>query len=342
MNDRDTVLWPYSRRAAVLAVPLILFLLLVAVELMRASMGWPRAENERLVFIGIFFFSVLPLFLILVEILVQHGAVLEFKGLKVNLAQIPPAAPTIEFVATNIGVRTGAVNDSSSAQILDTLRDAMNREVVILDLEDGHAWWETRLLVLMAGAIRLGRPKAVVFLGTIGERQKQFFGWAYSEMIFRCLLRSDERFQRIYFRSQAAARQWRLIEPFPDGQMNPGPPAAIAGPVSLAQNRFFMAFSSGLPNEYAAEQLLASELGEKIENQGPPHSINLNRLQELFLPVLHSQSIDQDASKQDQLRQLTADDSEYIAVTSGRHYVQLVRRLSVLTVLVTNSVSSKA
>jgi hypothetical protein len=96
--------------------------------------------------------------LALIDNLSQRGAVIEFKGLKLNLAQIPSATPSVSLVATNIGVRSTPVNDSSSSQILASLGDAMNNEVIVFDLEDGQAWWETRLLVMLAGAARLGRP----------------------------------------------------------------------------------------------------------------------------------------------------------------------------------------
>ena len=59
-------------------------------------------------------------------------------------------------------------------QILDALREATACEVVIIDLEDGQAWWETRLLVLLAGAVRLKRPERVVFVGKDGGVDRSF------------------------------------------------------------------------------------------------------------------------------------------------------------------------
>jgi hypothetical protein len=56
------------------------------------------------------------------------------------------------------------VTDSATTQILDTLRQATGDYVVVVDLEDGKAWWETRLLVLLAGAVRLGKPDKIVFV----------------------------------------------------------------------------------------------------------------------------------------------------------------------------------
>jgi hypothetical protein len=56
------------------------------------------------------------------------------------------------------------LDDSGTVQILETLRAAVRHQVAVVDLDDGTAWWETRLLVLCAGAARQGRPNAIVFL----------------------------------------------------------------------------------------------------------------------------------------------------------------------------------
>jgi hypothetical protein len=66
-------------------------------------------------------------------------------------------------VPSNIGVPGQAVQDSLTTNILDALKQATDCEVVIIDLEDGRAWWETRLLVLLAGAVKLEGPNDSCF-----------------------------------------------------------------------------------------------------------------------------------------------------------------------------------
>ena len=213
MRDRANNLWPFTARAAILAVPFILLASFVSLTLLRGTLGWPSPANERVALIGILVLSLLPLLLTFVDALFQRGAVIEFKGLKLNLAQVAPATPSVAPVPANIGVRAGSVNDSSSSQILASLEGAANNEVVTVDLEDGQAWWETRLLVLLAGAVRLGRPRAVVFLGTLAGRNQQFLGWAYSRDLFHRLLHSDQRYLEIYYTAKSAANQWALVTP---------------------------------------------------------------------------------------------------------------------------------
>jgi hypothetical protein len=108
MRDRVNNLWPFTARAATLAVPFILLVSFVSFTLARNFLGWPNPSNERVVLIGIFALSLLPLLLTLVDALFQRGAVIEFKGLKLNLAQVATATPSVALVPTNIGVRAGA------------------------------------------------------------------------------------------------------------------------------------------------------------------------------------------------------------------------------------------
>ena len=77
-------------------------------------------------------------------------------------------------IASNIGVPGQPVTDSDTQQILDTLKQATASNVVVVDLEGGKAWWETRLLVLLAGAVRLGKPDKIVFLGKHANFDRQF------------------------------------------------------------------------------------------------------------------------------------------------------------------------
>ncbi|KJS51301.1 hypothetical protein VM98_37925 [Streptomyces rubellomurinus subsp. indigoferus] len=70
--------------------------------------------------------------------------------------------------------------DSGGSHILSTLRRSAGTDVVIVDLEDGHAWWETRLLVLCAGAERLGRPPVIVCTAVQGSQTGRYIGWGRS------------------------------------------------------------------------------------------------------------------------------------------------------------------
>jgi hypothetical protein len=90
-----------------------------------------------------------------------------------------------------------------------------------------------------------------------------------------------------------------------------------------------MAFDpmTGLPNRLFAEQVLQSDLGEKLEGRPPgPLSISLVRLDELFGPVLHRDSIDLSWPPQRQLDAFLNSQAAFLAATEQGTYAALVSR----------------
>lgn len=110
-------------------------------------------------------------------------------------------------MSVTIGVPGRAISDSDTAQILHALHEAANTDMVVIDLEDGEAWWETRLLVLLAGAVRLGRPVAVVFVATDRGCPRRFQGWGEPAKLLRRILRVDPQYEQSYWAALTAARQ---------------------------------------------------------------------------------------------------------------------------------------
>jgi hypothetical protein len=117
-------------------------------------------------------------------------------------------------------------------------------------------------------------------------------------------------------------------------------PGHLAG---LATRHSWMAFdvSTGLPNKFYAEQLLASELGEKIEQIEPPRTISIVRLEELFRPVLHKEAIDESWPSERQLNEFFTNDLPHVAITNNGQFKSLISRTSVLNKMVGTLVQSK-
>jgi hypothetical protein len=130
-------------------------------------MAW--AGSDALLLTGVLVLSLLPLGLSLLDVLASRGGSLEYAGLKIDFAAVIKSAPSVTL-APNIGVPGVPVPDSASASILDTLRTAVANDIVVVDLGDGRAWWETRLLVLSSGGARLGRPHPLSRVSCTGLR----------------------------------------------------------------------------------------------------------------------------------------------------------------------------
>jgi hypothetical protein len=199
----------------------------------------------------------------------------------------------------------------------------VDKDVAIIDLEQGSAWWETRLLALVAGATRLGRPGVIVFVATDGGVAQRFRGWAKADAILPLLLHSDRRYPVSYARARAAANQWSLVEPTFPGP--PPPPFWVSG---LAQQHGWMAYDSrtGLPNELAFEQFLAADLGASIEIPEGGKRITMVRLDELFEPVLQRTAIEESWSDEKKVEMLIQAPASYVAVTQNGSFVRLVSK----------------
>ena len=72
----------------------------------------------------------------------------------------------------------GGVAKTTTVQSLGVALAQQGRRVLVVDLEEGAAWWETRLLTLCVGAHRRGQVRAVVFIATDRTVARTFQGWA--------------------------------------------------------------------------------------------------------------------------------------------------------------------
>lgn len=330
MGAEKTRLWPFKRRTSVAMAPFILVGLLALVGALREFVGWPSHAAESLVLIGILVFTLLPIALVLIDTMIERGAVLEYAGVKVDFSRVAAAGARGVSVPANIGVRGRPVYDSGTVEILDTLAQAMLGEVVAIDLEDGHAWWETRLLVLLAGAVRLGRPAIVVFTATDRGVAGVYQGWASPHSLLQALLDADPAYRECYEIAAAAARQSAPEDPL---QGLPVPRLPWLDSVALSHG-FISSFDPSA-NPLAPEQLLQGLLGERIEQlAGPPRAISIVRLEELFRPFLCTDAIDQSWPPARQVEAFLDSGATWIGVTQSGQYQHLLARLVGLNGLV--------
>lgn len=339
-NAADRRFWPFRPRTSIAFTILILVCLLIIFVVLRATIDWPGEKSEPTVLIGILLISLLPVLLALLDAIIERGGVIKAGGVEIDFSQVPQMGVSGFTVPINIGISGQPISDSSTTEILDALKQATACDVVIIDLEDGQAWWETRLLVLLAGAVRLKKPQKVVFVGMDSGKDRAFQGWSHPNELLPYLLQAHPLYSLSHQKAVAASRQWEIVEPSGAGIVPPQPPWMLPG---LATQHPWMAFdnTTGLTNELLAEQLLASDLGATVENQEQPKRINLVRLEELFRPVLHKESIDEGWPNERQISEFFNSDSAYIAVTQNGKYSTLVSRLTVLNTIVKTLVEQK-
>ncbi|HUG67048.1 MAG TPA: hypothetical protein VMM76_04825 [Pirellulaceae bacterium] len=344
--DSDRKFWPFQPRVGILCTVVLLVLLLPAVAVLHTKLDWPSEKYETAGYVVAIVLSSLPMILALLDVFIERGGTIEYGSVKIALSRMSQIGMPDVIVPVNIGIPGRAVADSGSHEILDALKRATSCEFVIVDLEDGQAWWETRLLVLVAGAQRIGKPGKILFVGDEDGKEHQFLGWAEPHDVLPRLLQASRIYRQSFYASQAAARQWEMVEtqlPVEDHQPGTVPAKPEWINCGLALNYQGMAFDNdtGLPNKLLAEQLLQNELGSKIERLAGPRNVSTARLDDLFGPLLHKDRIDQNWPVQQQLEAFFASDAPYIAITQDGKYSTFVSRFTMLNEMLRTIIQKK-
>jgi hypothetical protein len=307
--------WPYGTRAAVLLVPLLLVLLLVAWGFARRPLHLETVKPGA-VLLGLVILSLLPLVLVLLEGLVSSGGSIEVGQVKVALTAAATAQPLV--VATRNVTQGAHVGDSGSQQIIDGLQRAQLAKILVVGLEDGHAWWESRLLILCSGAVRLGRPEVIVFTASRRGKPDQFLGWGHPAQIQARLLQANPDYRVAYDKAiglAIAVRQQHGLGSAPN-------PTLVS--------KQFIAYPNGpdVLNPYLEEQLVADALSSL---ETPPREIGIGRLEDLLNPVIHEGSVDRTDLDAEWFKKALRSDEEYVAVTDSGTYVALMTRADVVS-----------
>jgi hypothetical protein len=131
--------------------------------------------------------------------------------------------------------RRGIKRLRRTVQIAGYIRDGSSQTA-------NDAAWRVYAAVLLAGAVRLGKPNKVVFVCKDANVDHQFHGWAYATDLLPHLVAAHPQYARSVDSAWAASRQWELVEPLdspnPTDTVVPvpaAPPPWLSGSVSLAR-----------------------------------------------------------------------------------------------------------
>jgi hypothetical protein len=328
-TSRAGRIWPFGVIPALVSAGALLVALLVTVALLATLANWPEARWQGWLVLGVAVLSLIPLMLLILDRVSRTGGSVEFRGIKIAFAA--EAAQTRVTLPGNMGIPPGTpVSDSGSFQIQAAMREAVKNDVLVVDLEEGSAWWETRLLTLCLGAHRRG-VRALVFVGTDRSVARTFQGWAPPGRLGQALLDANPELRWAADTAAVNADRWRLAYPPSPPGSNPSIAAVNPLPDARADNRAFIAFDGSERNTFADDQFLLAELAP-LEQR--PASISLIRLLDLFGSILHATALEEQDSEDAWLRAALSVDDDYLAVTRGHVYVGLLSRTTVLTRIV--------
>ncbi|MFF2192741.1 hypothetical protein [Streptomyces sp. NPDC058157] len=304
-------LWPFGARAAVLLAPVLLVVLTLAWGAARTALGLGSAPAGW-VLLGIVLLSLLPLLLVVLGRALHGGGAVDPGAVEAALTQAA-AARRGQPVPRNVVPERGA----SLAGAVTSLRGLRGAEAVIVDLEDGHAWWEHRLLLLCAAAARLGRPAVVVFTAQQEGRPGGFAGWARPADLLQCLQDGDPDLRKAYLEACGQAAGVRLAE-----ASGAAPAARLMKELGLeGMRRLTHPPPRDALHPFLEEQLLARAV-DRFDTS--PEEIDLPRLLALFTPVLHTRALERSDGDGAWLRAALSDEGEYVAFTDAGRYTGIL------------------
>lgn len=95
MNNQKELLWPYSRMAAIVAIPVLWIFLAVIFSLTQKYANWPDEGSRNMVIIISIIAAFIPLTLVLLDYFRKHGAIIDVKGVKIDFARIDLSRPEV-------------------------------------------------------------------------------------------------------------------------------------------------------------------------------------------------------------------------------------------------------
>jgi hypothetical protein len=297
--------WPWSPRSAVVVVPLALISLLIALGVARSVMSWPDPGAMPWVVLALVVLSLVPLFLLVLDGMARQGGALEWRGFRLSFDGT--AAPFGYSVPANAAVPGMPIADSGMESVLRTSEAAARNRILVVDLANGYAWWESRLLMLCAVASRRPEPSAVVFTADLAGKDYQFVGWSSPGALLERLLAVRPELLTAY--ESAVSDSVRYVA----GQ-GPKPP--------LKSSDEFM------PDVPPSERYLGMHV-QRIESE-KSSPMTASAVRELFEPVLNIASVDQSLSGPDWLRAALSSETDYLAITGEGRYIGLISRWSIV------------
>jgi len=336
----ELAVWPWSAKLAVLLVPAVLLVLVVTIVITRAVASWPSQQFEGWALLAIVALSLLPVILLLVQVLATRGGTIQVAGLSLSFAQVSETVASsvrVTTLAENLGTTEDTpVAQSSLRSIIRALRRAHDSEVTVVDLRRGRTWWETRLFILVAGAARRDRPTAIAFIGDRNGRPGAYLGWAAPSRLLDLHMSAVPALAEAYVQAVSNAARWQIGTPSP-------PQPGAARYVTLPWNNapfYLPPVENESPDPAFALELFLQQVLE-IGPDDLRQYVTVQRLLELYEPILMTDSVDVAADDGTWARLLASSPRRYFALTSAGTFKALVPRDSLLAALVVRIVESQ-
>jgi hypothetical protein len=292
--------------------------------------GWPNTMNGWPIAVGVALLLALLRFIgPTLDFLQRAGAKVEAPFLKFDFAAVARAtAGTAKpWVLSDDLIRKGpTVAESTIGEIERSAQGFAQQSEIVLDLEDGSAWYTTRVFAVAATAALVGCPKAIVFVGQKHQIPRQFGGWIRPEDVVTAFQRHDSRFADVH--TLAFEYYNHLMRHATDSTYTgPTGPGVKPLPKYLTYRQAFLDYS-----EIAIMRILVDQM--KFPDQPPPNGaleqpqrppwIALGELESILQPWLVCSHVNKEQPSKEQVLQILSSPHGIIAATQGGQYMGVI------------------
>jgi hypothetical protein len=314
-------------RDLLLAAAIFVAIILVFAFLSSAA-GWPNATSGWPIAIGIaLVLALLRVIGPVLDYLRQTGAKLETPFLKLDWAGAARATVITQqpwVLSDDLIRRSSSVPDSAIGELERSAQSFSGQPEIVLDLEDGGAWYTTRVFAVAATAAVVGSPQAIVLIGQRNAVPRQFGGWISPHDVVTAFLRRDHKFAQVYSHA---------IEYLSQLRMHAGD-TSFAAPVSLPKfTQYKYPFQTY--GDTAVIRILVDQMqypdpappapsAEALELPQQPPWINLEELERLLQPWLVRDHVEVDQAPKEQVIKILASPHQFIASTRGGQFIGMI------------------
>jgi hypothetical protein len=123
--------------------------------------------------------------------------------LKIDFSAAAAVATVSAAKLTENLVEPGVIiNETSFKELNEAAQGATEQSVVVVDLEDGRAWYKTRLFALAGTAAIRRAPKSLVVIGQRGGQPLCVAGWIRPRDVVEAFTRANPRYDEVWKRGK--------------------------------------------------------------------------------------------------------------------------------------------
>jgi hypothetical protein len=305
--------------AAIFVVAMLVFALLSsAVGWPNATSGWPIAVGVSLVL------ALLRAIGPVIDYLRQAGAKLETPFLKLDLAgaaRVTVIAQQPWVFSDDLVRKSSSLPESGLGELERSAQNFAGQPEIVLDLEDGGAWYTRRIFAVAATASVVGSPQAIVLIGQKNTVPRQFGGWIKPQDVVTAFSRRDQRFAEIH--DHALEYLTRLREHAHDESFVPPAPLNKYTQYRYSFREYGDTAIIGILVDQMRDPDNALPDGPLEKPQRPPW-INLDELERLLQPWLVCDQVKVVQEPKEQVMQILASQHDVIASTRNGQFIGMV------------------